>query len=120
MQRYRDSASARKSYPIFEKLDAQIQRVTATFARLKTRGAVVVQDLFGGEILKTRTGAGMHFYNRIDGERHDLTLSQFDEPIQFDDVASTRDEAFADTSDAQYRALKEGLDLFCRGLLRPG
>ncbi|OHV78382.1 hypothetical protein LCM4579_26510 [Ensifer sp. LCM 4579] len=82
--------------------------------------ALVVQDVFGGEILKTRTGAGMHFYNRIDGERHDLTLSQFDEPIQFDDVASTRDEAFADTSDAQYRALKERLGLFCRDSVRPG
>ncbi|ASY64079.1 hypothetical protein SJ05684_c26460 [Sinorhizobium sojae CCBAU 05684] len=31
------SASARKSKPIFGKLDALIERVTATFARLKRR-----------------------------------------------------------------------------------
>lgn len=73
--------------------------------------ALVVQDIFGGEILKTRTDEGMHFYNRIDGERCDLTLSQFDGPIRFDDLASTRDEALADTSEAQFRALKERLGL---------
>jgi hypothetical protein len=73
--------------------------------------ALVVQDIFGGEILKTQTARGTHFYNRIGGERHDLTLSQFDEPIRFDDIPSTRDEAFADTSVAQYRALREHLGL---------
>ncbi|ASY63736.1 hypothetical protein SJ05684_c22950 [Sinorhizobium sojae CCBAU 05684] len=34
------SASARKSYPVFGKLDAQIQRVQRTFARLKRRAAL--------------------------------------------------------------------------------
>ncbi len=72
---------------------------------------LVVQDIFGGEILKTETDAGMHFYNRIDGERCDLTLSQFEQPIPFDDLLSSRQEAFADTSDAQYRALRERLGL---------
>lgn len=73
--------------------------------------ALVVQDIFGGEILKTRTDEGMHFYNRIAGERHDLTLSQFDGPIPFDDIISSRDGALADTSDAQYRALRDRLGL---------
>ncbi len=73
--------------------------------------ALVLQDIFGGEILKTRTDAGIHFYNRINGERCDLTLSQFDQPIRFDDIVSARDEAFADTSEAQYRALTERLGL---------
>lgn len=73
--------------------------------------ALVVQDIFGGEILKTRTDAGTHFYNRIGRERCDLTLSQFDQPIRFDDIVSTRDEAFVDTSEAQYRALIERLGL---------
>lgn len=73
--------------------------------------ALVVQDIFGGEILKTRTAQGMHFYNRIGGERCDLTLSQFDEAIPFDDIVSTRDEALADPSLAQYRALTARLGL---------
>ncbi|HXV30842.1 MAG TPA: hypothetical protein VD840_10960 [Sinorhizobium sp.] len=73
--------------------------------------ALVVEDLFGGEILKTETAGGAHFYNRIDGERYDLTLSQFDGPIRYDDAPATRGEAFADTSEAQYRALRERLGL---------
>ncbi|WP_210160709.1 hypothetical protein, partial [Sinorhizobium sojae] len=36
----RAGASARKSEPIFGKVDAQIQRVTATFARLERRAAL--------------------------------------------------------------------------------
>ena len=43
--------------------------------------AAVAADLFGGEILKTpwneRTD---HYYNRIDGQVHDLTDDQFDAP----------------------------------------
>ena len=73
--------------------------------------ALVVQDVFGGEILKTQTAGGTHFYNRIGGERHDLTLSQFDAPIHFDDIPAMRDEAFADTSEAQYRALRMRLGM---------
>ncbi|ASY63113.1 hypothetical protein SJ05684_c16710 [Sinorhizobium sojae CCBAU 05684] len=34
------SASGRKSEPIFGNLDAQIQRVAATFARLERRAAL--------------------------------------------------------------------------------
>lgn len=66
---------------------------------------LVAQDILGGEILKTQTPAGTHFYNRIDGERHDFTLSQFDRPIAFDDVPASRDEVMADTSPEQYRTL---------------
>jgi hypothetical protein len=71
--------------------------------------SLVVQDLFGGDILKTRTKGGTHFYNRIDGVRHDLTISQFAEPIQFDDSPASRDEAFSDTSPQQYAALRARL-----------
>ncbi|MCT7376375.1 hypothetical protein N5A92_15175 [Chelativorans sp. EGI FJ00035] len=71
--------------------------------------ALVVQDLFGGEILKTETPAGSHFYNRIGGRRWDFTLSQFGRPILFDDTPSSRQEALADTTPAQYEALKARL-----------
>jgi hypothetical protein len=33
--------------------------------------ALVVHDLFGGELLKTSLPEGDHFYNRIDGCRYD-------------------------------------------------
>jgi hypothetical protein len=32
--------------------------------------ALVVNDIFGGEILKTKLSDGWHFYNRINGERY--------------------------------------------------
>lgn len=67
--------------------------------------SLVVQDHFGGEILKTATSGGTHFYNLIEGRRWDLTVSQFAEPIPFDDVPVSRATAFADTSEQKYALL---------------
>ncbi len=72
--------------------------------------SLVVQDFFGGSILKTQTYGGTHFYNTIDGVRWDLTISQFDRPIPFEDRPATREDAMADTSEQQYRALKSHLN----------
>lgn len=71
--------------------------------------ALVVNDLFGGDILKTPTPQGMHFYNRIGTHRFDLTASQFAEPVRYDDQVSSRAEAMADTSPEQYEALRARL-----------
>lgn len=71
--------------------------------------ALIAQDVFGGEILKTHTPGGTHFYNLIDGVRWDFTVSQFDRPIPFEDLPASRDEAMADTSPAQYLALQRAL-----------
>ena len=68
--------------------------------------ALVVQDLLGGDILKTQTTDGLHFYNFIDGTRWDFTSSQFDHAIGYDDLSSSRAEALADTTVAQYEALR--------------
>ena len=68
--------------------------------------ALVAQDVLGGILLKTLTPEGMHFYNLIDGVRWDFTISQFDRPIPFGDLPTSRDEAMADTNPAQYEALK--------------
>lgn len=73
--------------------------------------SLVAQDLFGGSILKTKTYGGTHFYNAIDGVKWDMTVSQFDRPIPFEDRPATREEAMADTSEEQYRALKRRLEL---------
>ncbi|WP_321186864.1 YunG family protein [Trinickia soli] len=71
--------------------------------------ALVVHDLFGGDILCTRTSGGTHFYNLIDGRKWDLTVSQFAEPIPYDDTPSSREAALADTSREKYALLKARL-----------
>jgi len=72
--------------------------------------SLVVQDLFGGEILKTEAPGGWHFYNRVGGKRYDLTVSQFAAPIPYADIASSRDEALAGTRAERYAALKGRVD----------
>ena len=71
--------------------------------------SLVVHDYFGGEILSTRTVGGTHFYNLIDGKKWDLTVSQFNEPIPYDDTPSSRDAALADTSPEKYALLTSRL-----------
>lgn len=68
--------------------------------------ALLLNELFGGDILKTPLPEGDHFYNRIDGQRIDLTASQFESPIAYRDVASSRAEALAGTSVAKYDSLR--------------
>ncbi|MDN4494350.1 YunG family protein [Ureibacillus aquaedulcis] len=71
--------------------------------------ALVVNDLLGGEILKTILPDGWHFYNCIDGRRYDFTSSQFKELIAYSDIPSHREEAYADTNEKQYNHLKESV-----------
>ena len=68
--------------------------------------ALVVNELFGGSILKTRLPEADHFYNWIDGQRFDFTASQFAAPIAYADMLSSRDEALAGTTEERYTALK--------------
>jgi hypothetical protein len=67
--------------------------------------SLVLQDHFGGEILRTPTAAGWHYYNRIDGLRLDLTADQFSNPLEYRDAPASRDDALADTTPAQYHEL---------------
>ncbi|MCY1632620.1 YunG family protein [Bacillus paralicheniformis] len=71
--------------------------------------ALVVNDLLGGEIGKTKLPEGWHFYNVINGKRYDLTVSQFKEDILYMDVPSNRNEAFSDTNEKQYNYLKQSV-----------
>jgi hypothetical protein len=71
--------------------------------------SLVVHDYFGGEILTTRTSGGTHFYNLIDGKMWDLTVSQFAEPVPYDNTPSTREAALADTSKEKYALLTSRL-----------
>ncbi|WHY30948.1 YunG family protein [Bacillus wiedmannii] len=69
--------------------------------------ALVVQDISGGEIKKTKIGEVWHFYNSIDEQRFDFTETQFNKELNYMDVESNREEAFADTNEKQYSILKE-------------
>ena len=71
--------------------------------------AIAVQRLLGGEILKTETSEGAHFYNRIGGLRYDFTAAQFAKPVAYQDLASDVDEALTDTSPAQVSTLLKAL-----------
>jgi hypothetical protein len=58
--------------------------------------SLLIQDIFGGEILKTHKRKNWHFYNRIEGERVDFTGSEvkFDREAIFEDIPSTPDETY--------------------------
>ena len=73
--------------------------------------ALVVQDILGGDILRTRTSGGTHFYNMVNGVRRDFTIGQFDRPITFEDTPASHAEAMADTSREQYQALRRRMGL---------
>ncbi|MCY8268380.1 hypothetical protein MOC48_18745, partial [Bacillus haynesii] len=71
--------------------------------------ALVVNDILGGEIRKTKLPEGWHFYNFINGKRYDLTVSQFKEDILYMDIPSNRNEAFSDTNEKQYNYFKQSV-----------
>lgn len=72
--------------------------------------AIVVQGMFGGDILKADAAGAPHFYNRIGGVRHDLTAAQFPRPIEYQDLPSDAEEALKDTSPGQVAALRRAVD----------
>ena len=69
--------------------------------------ALLVHELFGGTILKTDVNGAWHYYNRVGSRRYDLTMGQFEVPVAYDDLPSSREEALEDTSVRQYGILKE-------------
>lgn len=68
--------------------------------------ALVLQDLLGGDILKTSVEGQWHFYNGLGEQRLDLTDTQFEQPLEYQDLPSNRSEALQDTSTQQYEILK--------------
>jgi len=72
---------------------------------------VVVYDLFGGDILRTKVpGYDVdHYYNRIDGRVVDLTDGQFNKPVSYDDEAASREDAMACVLQSEYDKLRSCL-----------
>ena len=68
--------------------------------------ALLVNELFGGEMLKTTLPEGDHFYNRIGGQRYDFTDSQFAQPITYSDHPATRSDAEGGATQAELAALR--------------
>lgn len=68
--------------------------------------ALLIHELFGGDLLKTPLPAGDHFYNRIEGRRYDFTASQFDGPIAYMDVPTSRTEAEQGATSEQLSELR--------------
>ena len=77
--------------------------------------AAVIHDLFGGEVLRTAVPGFWHYYNRIDGQRYDLTDSQFSDPgarfaaPDYTDEPSSAAAAMETIPDREYRALTAAL-----------
>lgn len=67
--------------------------------------ALVIQEHFGGAILKTPVQEAWHFYNWIGGQRFDFTAEQFSVAPVYEDHPATRDEALLDCTDEQHAAL---------------
>lgn len=75
--------------------------------------AAVIYDLFGGDILRTRYPDFWHYYNRIDGQRIDLTDSQFTRPNArfaapdlYEDELSDKESAMEGIPQREYEALR--------------
>lgn len=69
--------------------------------------ALLLQEMLGGHLLKTRVGDAWHFYNDFGGGRVDLTAGQFAAPIAYDDLETDRMDALRDTSETQLNALRQ-------------
>jgi hypothetical protein len=72
--------------------------------------ALAVQKHFGGEIVKTETKGGTHFYNLIDGRYWDLAADQFDEPIPYDNTRSSALEVYEHATSAHLATLLCNID----------
>ena len=70
--------------------------------------ALLIHELFGGDLLKTPLPAGDHFYNRIEGRRYDFTAAQFDQPIAYMDLLTSRTEAEQGATSDQLAELEAG------------
>ena len=73
--------------------------------------AVVVHDLFGGDIFKTSLPDYEvdHFYNRVNGDVVDLTDGQFSSPVSYQNEPASREEAMQCVKASEYEVLRTSL-----------
>jgi len=78
--------------------------------------AIVVFEVYGGEILRTEVQKVngkliRHFYNRINGHRHDFAADQFNIPdywceVVYKDIPSSVEEALTEMLPGQLEAMR--------------
>jgi hypothetical protein len=76
--------------------------------------ALVVQDLFGGDLLRGRMQSAAHYWNRLpDGREVDLTAGQFEaEPVFEEATLRSREYVLSFTATRQrYQRLRDNLGL---------
>ena len=67
--------------------------------------SLLIHDIFGGEILKTKMKRRWHFYNRIDGKRLDFTiknLTKSSDDYYFEDIPSSPSETYCYVEKEEY------------------
>jgi len=67
--------------------------------------SLLIHDIFGGEILKTKKKRRWYFYNRIDGKRLDFTrkeLIKSSGDYSFDDIPSSSSETCCYVENEEY------------------
>lgn len=77
--------------------------------------ALVVQDYWGGELLRGQMPSDSHYWNRLDdGQAEDFTLGQFAHPPTFSDVSiRTRETLLANEgTKSRYNILVERVKMF--------
>lgn len=85
--------------------------------------AAVLQEQYGGEILRTEVkkldgGSIRHFYNRIGGERIDFTADQFNiqnywSELEYADIPSSLEEAYTEMLPCQLASMRHA---FCNAI----
>lgn len=69
--------------------------------------SLIVNDFFGGKIMRCMTSTGSHYYNLIDDEIVDLTSEQFTgEKIEYDDREERTREYLLSNDDTKNRYIR--------------
>lgn len=73
--------------------------------------ALIVQDLFKGDIIAGKCGGILHYWNVVNGRKIDLTKEQFNEEINFnsEEVINREDLLCSGDVKKRYEMLKENL-----------
>jgi len=76
--------------------------------------SMLIQDIFGGELLRTTVGGVSHYLNRLpSGQLVDATFSQFGPGAAYDSEPVVRERSYVEGHEAtmrRYRLLKDRLD----------
>ena len=68
--------------------------------------ALLVQDLYGGDVCKAIIDGGSHYFNMIDGQIVDLTAEQFGHEVVYDNIEKADRAKMLAGMDTEARYLK--------------